>query len=580
MFCCILLAVALLFGARVAGARPWYNANFDGYSLASGSRIFPYNANNDAELDIITSSGNVILGMPNGDFSQGVGFTIPLSTYHMAIADQNGDGRKDVFLTGKPTPGAWGTFYLYTYQKLAGNGFTALPGIVLPEKSDVLHAGDFDGNGLADAVVFTRGLDFPDVPDTGAVYFSHPGGISPGVVFEIPMLYPIDSGVGDFDEDGRTDIVVLSAFNLNPRTLAFYLSSAGGILAAPRIDTLSTIFPGYIGVADVNDDGHDDIAFSDGRAPASFLGNGDGTFQPVYPPDVGPAWCGDLEFGDVNLDGHLDVVSNCTFNYAYIGLGDGAGRFSTVSRHWFPRGGSEESLIVNDFDHDGFGDIVGNRSPGLAVLRGNAAVTFNTVPEFPAAPNLSEVIALDWDLDGIEDLVGVDRIGGNLVLFRNRLGALEPGVTIPLGFIPDGIRFADLNGDGRRDIVAADQGADLVKVSLGSSGGGFQTPVSYPVGSDPSDVATGDFNADGILDVVVSNFSYPSWSASYLRGTGNGAFAPQVVIPTAATPSSIETGDFNEDGKLDFVTGHPFDRCSLVLGRGNGTFDPYIGVGT
>ncbi|TPW17740.1 MAG: hypothetical protein FD129_254, partial [bacterium] len=573
-----ILALAAGSAPDMASARPWYNANYDAYAFTPTSSLLPFNANNDGELDMIMSSGIMVLGLSNGDFVAGVGFTPPSQSTDMALGDQNGDGRLDVFLA---TTNAGGPFYLYVYRKLAGDGFSSAGSWVLPEHPEVVHSGDFDGNGLADALVFTQGFDFPDVPDTGAVYFSYPGGTSPGVVFEIPMRYQYDSAVADFDEDGSTDVVVASTFSGQPTSLAFYLSSAGGVLAAPRIDTLLTIFPGVLDVAEVNHDGHMDIVFSDGRAPSSFLGNGDGTFHMIPLPDVGPTeWCGDLNFGDINLDGNLDVVSDCTFNKVYIGLGDGEGRFPSISTHWFPRGGNDHRLIINDFDHDGFGDIVGTRTPGIAILRGNAAGTFNTVPEFPAAPNLSEVVALDWDEDGIEDLVGVNRSNGSLAIFRNRLGSLEAPVLLNLGFVPAGIRFVDLDGDGDRDIVAADNNVDLVDVLLADGIGGFEGVVSYAVGVDPGDVAAGDFDGDDALDLVVANRGFPTWNASYLRGIGDGTFAAGVMIPTFSAPNSVDTGDFNEDGRLDFVTGHTFDKCSLLLGRGDGTFDPYIGVGT
>ena len=66
--------------------------------------------------------------------------------------------------------------------------------------------------------------------------------------------------------------------------------------------------------------------------------------------------------------------------------------------------------------------------------------------------------------------------------------------------------LADVNGDGKPDIVVAIIGSNTVGVLLGNGNGTFQDQQAFATGVNPSSVALGDVNGDGKPDLVVTNY--------------------------------------------------------------------------
>lgn len=141
----------------------------------------------------------------------------------------------------------------------------------------------------------------------------------------------------------------------------------------------------------------------------------------------------------------------------------------------------------------------------------------------------------------------------------------------PTGTGPQGVVAADLNGDGKTDLVTANSLANTVSVLLGNGDGTFRVNVDYPAGSSPVAVTMGDFNNDGKLDLAVANHVSTTNTVSVLLGNGDGTFQTPLMYNGGNSPTSIAAGDVNNDGNTDLLLGTTYGAM-LLLGNGDGTF--------
>jgi len=155
------------------------------------------------------------------------------------------------------------------------------------------------------------------------------------------------------------------------------------------------------------------------------------------------------------------------------------------------------------------------------------------------------------------------------------------------GVYADAVAVADVNGDGKPDLVVANHCADKacakssIGVLLGNGDGTFQAAVSYDVGAVTHDspavaITTGDVNGDGYPDVVVVSGA----RVGILLGNGDGTFQPVASFGTGGRIArAVAAVDVNGDGRLDLVIASacPEKECaagtfSVLLGNGDGTF--------
>lgn len=338
---------------------------------------------------------------------------------------------------------------------------------------------------------------------------------------------------------GATDVAAAT-----PLFLPAAQYSSGGLIS------------GAIAVADVNGDGKPDLLVANYfNTIGVLLGNGDGTFQPVVLYDSGPGTYA-VAVGDINNDGYVDlVVANQT--------------------------------------------IGATATSGVSVLLGNGDGTFQPPVVHDAGSGKGVAIAVaDLNHDGKLDVVAVNWGSIVAVLLGNGDGTLQPVVQYDCGVDCDSITIADVNGDGKPDLLV---GTDLtVAVMLGNGDGTFQPKVEYSawiVGDYPvgiGGITVADVNGDTKADVVAAsqgsgNSSPPGsmfptrGSVAILLGNGDGTFHPAVNYDSGGyTAFSTGVADVNGDGKLDLVvtnfglTPGPVGSIGVLLGNGDGTFQPAI----
>jgi len=287
------------------------------------------------------------------------------------------------------------------------------------------------------------------------------------------------------------------------------------------------------------------------------------TAGPVFAP-TGPVNGSIGAVADFNGDGKPDLaVENASRISAYL---DGSsGRF-TVAPGSIATGTSVVPLAAGDFNGDGHDDIAVERVDGqtgaatIAVAFGDGSGRFAAAPgpatSLPASLTFRSFLVADLNGDGKLDLVAHNR-----VLLGDGAGHFTFGATLAA----PALALADVNGDKKTDVIAS--AGKAVSILLNDGSGGFHTAPGSPIGLDrtPVSVATGDFNGDGRLDLAVSAGAV----GNILFGDGKGGF--KAATEFAAPGSSLAAGDFDGDGKTDLAAASTHG-VTLLLGSGNGAF--------
>jgi len=328
---------------------------------------------------------------------------------------------------------------------------------------------------------------------------------------------------------------------------------------APAVNYATGLYPAALAVGDFNGDGKQDVAVinvSSGTV-SIFLGQGDGTLQVVPATLPTGVYASRIAVGDFNGDGKLDLaVTNIGSNTVGIYLGNGNGTFrapTTVAPGLAPLG-----LAIADLNGDGRPDIVvTNASSGatvgqtVSVMLGNGDGTFAPRVTYATGVDPEAVTIADVNGDGRPDLVVANYSDSTIsVLLGNGDGTFAPRLTFATGFRPNLVRAVDLNGDGKLDLVVVNSFG--ISIMLGRGDGTFATAVNLSLGITPNGLAIGDFNGDGLLDIATGNVF--SNNTFVLMGNGAGGFQPAVAYAAATGPTAVEAASLRGNGALDLIS--------------------------
>ncbi|MEO5335842.1 MAG: FG-GAP-like repeat-containing protein [Magnetospirillum sp. WYHS-4] len=331
------------------------------------------------------------------------------------------------------------------------------------------------------------------------------------------------------------------------------------------------------------------VANNNSNSFSVFLGNGNGTFASKTDYDASTRiW--DVELADLNQDGNLDVLTSSLSvgNDVKVWFGNGGGGFTYNTSY------SMEvpfQIAVGDLNGDGKADLVTTKyldtNGGVCVRLGTGTGTFGASQLIltTAGSALEGIAMADLNRDGKQDLVVTYLRSSNVgVLLGNGDGTFAAHVDYTAhgsGGTPNepyAVSLDDVNNDGAIDIVTANHEVGTVSVLKGNGNGTFQAATQYStgIGSNPIDVAVADFNGDGKVDIAAVD--YAASDVSVLLGNGTGGFSAATEYAVGSGPFGIITGDLDQDSRPDLVAvNYNSNNVSVLL---NGSLQNTLTGGT
>jgi len=531
----------------------------------------------------------------------------------LVAGDFNHDGHVDLVSANTPITGVSGPSTISVFLGDGMGGFTRNDQ-TLPFIPVSVTSGDFNNDGKLDLAI---GIAPPTSAATTLILLGNGDGTFKKTGATLPSPGGTSAAAGDFNEDGKLDLFTCDIIH---DQCYLYFGNGDGTFPAPKI--LAVALTGPFAVADLDGDGHLDIVAAPSNPSISSIdalwgdGKGNFTVQTISAP-----WDFDIALGDIDGDGRKDIV-----------LASNGILYQTALRT-FTFDGSVSGFGVNpavsDLNNDGFLDVVGYEQGNVRsyLSQGPHGILHSVITEFPgataaavgdfngdgkldvAAASSSDVIIMsgdgtghfslgtpfgnflgkiwgiaagDFTGDGILDLaVGADEIviyqgdgKGNFTEFSS-----VPQVTSGSSGVTGTLLVADVNGDGKLDLVVAAVATPEITALLGDGTGHFSIGSQIALGGFSNGIASGDFNEDSHVDLAITDYGFNTNFVRPFLGAGNGKFNAGTPVKGGPAPYSIAAGDFDKDGHLDVVVADfsfntllTMPETSLVLfgdGRGN-----------
>jgi hypothetical protein len=431
-----------------------------------------------------------------------------------------------------------------------------------------MAGGQFDGDAHQDLVVTTQNAEI-------LVYLgAGDGSFGTAIESSAPFSPAPFIATGHFDADANLDVAVPTFGQI-----AVLLGNGDGTFQAPVYYDAGQNPTGLV-AADLTGDGKLDLIETSSSVGGLVVlpGNGNGTFGAPVEHSGFPN-PGGLAVGDFNDDAKLDVAMTVNSTAVAILLGTGGGALGPATI--IKVGGGLAAITAADLNDDTILDLAVTTSAYVGILRGNGDGTFRAAVEYPSAFVLSVLVPADLDGDGKTDLVGLRSsyyyygISGVVVpMLQQSNGSFSVESAFVSGLGSQSMTTADFNEDGHPDFATADTGSSTVSVLFGEGEDQMQAPTFAPLQAPTQFLLPGDFDGDGHPDLVTlgTNYDGPLQVVRVL----DRSVSPLPAFEVDSYPQSAVASDFNRDGALDLGLLTQYGGLRVYFGNGDGTFQPPV----
>lgn len=408
------------------------------------------------------------------------------------------------------------------------------------------------------------------------------------VIFQKSNFAPNFVKVTHINADQGLDIVISNGGGTGG--LVVLLGHGNGSFHKPLLISTDGDILDAFAISDINGDRRSDIVYisQTSAAVGTLFGKGNGAFGTVtkYLNERG-AGLRSVSLGYYDDDAFLDAAVSLRFDSSiniYQGIGNGS--FKPPITLASEEGSQPYPIVFADLDNDNRQDILlGDFVMGffqIFYIYSDADFTEETSYLTGSNPHPVSISIGDLNTDGQSDIAVANSGNNDIQLLINyNENSFMNMLSLPtgLGSHPQSVTIADLNQDQLLDIAVANAWDDSMNVFLGLGNGSFTQRYVYSTGnsSAPKSIATADLNKDGRLDLVTANEGTDSVSVFF--AFDYVSFTTHMIdIPDSRPqPIGIATGDFNNDHLLDIVVGNMgSNTLGIYLGYGNGTFSGQI----
>lgn len=337
--------------------------------------------------------------------------------------------------------------------------------------------------------------------------------------------------IADIDGDGKPDIGMSIHTSVGEMSFFRNTSTLGSISLATKVDVATSDLCDDLALADIDGDGKIDAIATVNNSSSNNLQifrnlSTSGTIS--FSSATNFTRSGHIPFniatGDLNLDGKLDIVHS-NFSTSSISIAENTSTSGSISlaTHFNLSVGSNPAIVLlEDIDGDGKRDILcANYSSNTISIYRNihssgslSASSFSSVTPIStgSGTNPQHLAMADIDGDGKRDLVTNHQSGGNLVIYRNTStsGSISfaSGVSYSSGNTPRSAFVADINGDGKPDVVTSNIGSNTFRVYQNNSTSGtisLSSGTTFSTNSQPYYSYPVDLDGDTKPDIVTAN---------------------------------------------------------------------------